>query len=126
MRRTNNVHGALLAMLAVSTTADAQYELPPSDLDTGGADLVLSNARIYTPGAWSSALAVSGNVIIALGDEDAVKPHIDDDTRVIDLDGATVLPGLHDMHVHPALAGFEEMSCKITHGAGLEIGRAHV
>jgi len=82
-----------MAMLAVSTTADAQYEPAPLDLDTGGADLVLSNARIYTPSGWSSALAVSGNVIIGLGDEDAVKPHIDDDTRVIDLDGATVLPG---------------------------------
>jgi len=120
MRRANYLHGALMAMLAVSTTADAQYEPAPLDLDTGGADLVLSNARIYTPSGWSSALAVSGNVIIGLGDEDAVKPHIDDDTRVIDLDGATVLPGLHDMHVHPALAGFEEMSCKITHGATLE------
>lgn len=115
------IHRSLFMIVILGCSqANAQYEPAPADLQIGAADLVLSNANIYTPDGWAESLAVSGNVIIALGDAEAIASHIDNSTRVIELDGATVLPGLHDMHVHPALAGFEEMSCKITHGATLE------
>jgi predicted amidohydrolase YtcJ len=118
--RFDPVKLVLLVTLLVASSASAQFDPPPADFFEGPADLVLTNGRIHTPAGWSSALAVSGNVIIALGDENSVAQYSDDNTRVIDLEGATVLPGLHDMHVHPALAGFEELSCKISHESSLE------
>jgi predicted amidohydrolase YtcJ len=39
------------------------------------------------------------------------------DSRVIDLSGDTVLPGLHDMHVHSLFAGLEQFLCKFAYSA---------
>jgi predicted amidohydrolase YtcJ len=81
------------------------------------ADTILTNGRIYTPSGWASALAISGGAIVAVGDAAAVEPHRTSGTRVVDLKGQTVLPGLHDMHVHPGGAGMEQFSCQIPHGS---------
>ena len=120
MIRTARICSLAQVVVLGCSSAHAQYEPPVADVQTVEADLVLSNANIYTPNGWVESLAVAGNVIIALGGEAEIKPHIHETTRVIDVEGATVVPGLHDMHVHPALAGFEEMSCKITQGAPLD------
>jgi len=42
-------------------------------------------------------------------------------TEVLDLQGATVLPGLHDMHVHPIFAGTEQYACGFPPGASPEV-----
>jgi hypothetical protein len=65
------------------------------------ADLVVTNARIYTVNAkmpQASAIAVRQGVIIAIGSD--VKSNIGPDTKVIDAHGATILPGLIDSHGH--------------------------
>src|SRR5688500_6435537 len=82
------------------------------------ADTILTNGKIYTPNGWASALAISHGAIVAVGDAAAVEPHRTPNTRVIDLNGQTVLPGLHDMHVHPGGAGMEQFRCQIPHGSG--------
>ncbi|TBL45321.1 amidohydrolase [Verrucosispora sp. SN26_14.1] len=62
------------------------------------ADLLLTNARVITvDGADAHAVAISGDRIIAL---DAIPAR-----QVIDLDGATVVPGFHDAHHHMAWYG---------------------
>lgn len=68
------------------------------------ADLVLVNGRIHTLDATDtivSALGVSGGRIVARGDTAAVDPAIGPATRVIDLGGATAIPGIVDSHCHP-------------------------
>ncbi|MFU8817659.1 MAG: amidohydrolase family protein, partial [Pseudomonadales bacterium] len=67
------------------------------------ADLILSNARIYTADAqrpWAEALAIAGDRIVAVGSGAEVLAHREADTRVIDLQGAFVTPGFNDAHVH--------------------------
>jgi predicted amidohydrolase YtcJ len=103
---------ALSAGQAAAQRVDAQHPPPPAQ-----ADLVLTGGHILTPSGWASAMAVRKGVILAVGDEAAIKPHLAAGTRGIDLHGATVLPGLHDMHVHPTGAGQAEMQCKLPHGA---------
>jgi predicted amidohydrolase YtcJ len=112
--------GALAFAVALSAAGaafgqkmDAIHAPPPAQ-----ADLVLEHGRILTPSGWAEAMAVRRGVILAVGDEAAVQPHLSAGARVIDLKGATVLPGLHDMHVHPTGAGLSEMQCKLPHGAG--------
>jgi len=68
------------------------------------ADLILHNGSIYTANAGQQsvqALAVSGDRIMAVGNSAEVLAYAGEKTQVIDLQGAAVLPGLHDTHIHP-------------------------
>ncbi len=67
------------------------------------ADLVLRHGRFYpvsTPGSVEGSLAVRGGRIAYLGDDGGVEAMIGADTRVVDLAGRTVTPGLIDAHSH--------------------------
>ena len=66
-------------------------------------DTVFVNGKILTVDADFSivqALAVTGNEITALGTNDKINALVSADTRVIDLDGKTLIPGLIDNHNH--------------------------
>ncbi len=72
------------------------------------ADTVLVNGRIYTDGSSGSlveAMAVKGGTFVAVGSSADMQSLQGESTRVIDLAGATVLPGLIDAHVHPFQGG---------------------
>jgi len=73
------------------------------------ADLILLNGAIYTVNPASPHaryIAVKGNTIIAVGEKDKeARKHIGPATRVIDVDGKFVLPGIIDAHVHFDRAG---------------------
>jgi len=86
------------------------------------ADLILTNAKVYTlawgepagdgapaadaphgPAGWTpdaQAVAIRGGRIAFVGTSDAAAEWRGPTTRVIDLHGATLLPGLVDTHVH--------------------------
>lgn len=67
------------------------------------ADTVLLNGKILTVDDDFSivdALAIRAGRIVASGDDASVRALIGDDTQVIDVDGATVIPGLIDNHFH--------------------------
>jgi predicted amidohydrolase YtcJ len=81
------------------------------------ADTILRNGEIRLPNGWAHALAVSHGVIVAIGDDATVDHHRANGTRVINLNGATVLPGLHDMHVHPLMAGQTQLQCMFPQGS---------
>lgn len=81
------------------------------------ADLILHNGQIHTPDGWHSAVAVRDGVILAVGDDATALSLRETDTRVIDLAGATVLPGLHDLHVHPLGAGLNQLQCNFPQGS---------
>lgn len=84
------------------------------------ANLILHNGRIYTPHGLVSTMAIRDGVIVRLGGDADIAALASDDARVIDLDGATVLPGLHDNHVHPHHAGLTAKRCVIPHGSPFE------
>ena len=81
------------------------------------ADLLLHHGKILTVDSRFStaqAVAVKAGRIVAVGSDATVLaaergPH----TRVIDLEGRTVLPGLIDAHVHPLGAGLSEFRGEI-------------
>ena len=75
------------------------------------ADLILHNGKIVTVDANFSvrqAVAVKGGKIVAVGMNQAILAERGPQTRVIDLHGRMVLPGLFDSHVHPLSAGLSE------------------
>ena len=67
------------------------------------ADLVITGGHVDTmnPAAPSAqAVAVRGGRIVFVGDDAGAQPFIGEKTRVVKADGASVLPGLIDAHIH--------------------------
>ncbi|MGC0380268.1 amidohydrolase [Streptomyces sp. SAI-129] len=72
------------------------------------ADLVFLGGRVVTVDAEfsvASALAVTDGIISAVGERDDVAPFVGPGTRVVDLHGATLLPGINDSHLHGCAFG---------------------
>lgn len=67
------------------------------------AETIICNARILTMDAarpCASAIALSGETILALGADDDIRALAAPDTHMIDARGCTVLPGLVESHLH--------------------------
>jgi len=105
--------------VALISIAAASTMLTPAVRAADQADLILTNGDIVTPKGSVQAMAVERGVIIALGDASDVDKYKIGSTKVIDLKGATVLPGLHDMHVHPMGAGLAQLQCRFPQGSSL-------
>src|SRR6266436_2584841 len=83
---------AALALAATISTATAET-----------AETVLFNAKILTVdqdfSVWE-AIAIAHGKVLATGTTADIKRLADDKTRLIDLGGRTVIPGLTDGHIH--------------------------
>lgn len=74
------------------------------DAQTPVAEQVFLNGAIYTADTQQrsvSAMAISGDRIVFVGNDSEAGNWVGDKTIVTDLQGKRVLPGLHDAHVHP-------------------------
>ncbi len=83
---------AFAGILATSGTGHAQ-----------AADRAYVNATIYTVDetfSTASAMAVKDGTFLYVGDVAGVQAHIGPNTFVVDLTRKSVIPGLHDAHVH--------------------------
>ncbi len=86
----------MIFVLASWAGAGGGVRVPPADLVIRNA--VIHTANVHQPRA--SALAVRRGRIVQIGNEPSVAPLIGQGTRVLDLHGLTVLPGLVDSHGH--------------------------
>jgi predicted amidohydrolase YtcJ len=87
------------------------------------ADLVLKNGVIYTANEKQpqvEAVAVRYGRIIFAGATSDVKKYEGKSTRVVDLKGKTVVPGLTDSHYHLAGVGEREMTLNLEGTTGLD------
>ena len=67
------------------------------------ADTIYVNGRVYTVDALftqASAFAIRDGEFVYVGDDAGAREHAGPRTFVVDLDGKTVIPGLHDAHIH--------------------------
>jgi predicted amidohydrolase YtcJ len=67
------------------------------------ADTILRNGKVVTVDSAftiAQSVAVAGDRIIAVGPDDAMAAHAAPSTRIVDLNGRTVVPGLIDGHAH--------------------------
>jgi predicted amidohydrolase YtcJ len=67
------------------------------------ADLILVNGKVVTVDdrfSIAQALAIKGTRIVGVGGNDEIRGRAGAGTRVIDLQGRTVIPGLIDNHAH--------------------------
>ena len=79
----------------------------PSGPD-GSADLVLLGGAVLTmdeAATRAEAVAVADGRIVAVGSTAEIEPLIGEGSRVIQLDGRALLPGINDSHLHAAWLG---------------------
>ena len=99
--------------------------LPPAD----PADVVFVNGNVYTVNEKqprAEAIAVKGDRIVFVGSNANAKRFQGGETRVIDLHGATVLPGMTDAHYHFIGVGQREMNLNLEGITNLEVFLAKV
>jgi len=99
----------VLVLLIGFTNVFAQTQsLPPEVIRY--ADTVYTNATIITlddhqmntnPGTIAEAMAIRDEVIMGLGTNEQILRMAGPNTRVVDLEGRTVLPGIVESHIHP-------------------------
>jgi predicted amidohydrolase YtcJ len=96
LRRSLGVIAVLLPLIP--------FLLAPTALcHAQAADRVYVNGNIYTVDdafSTATALAVQDGRFIYVGDDAGAQAHVGPNTLVFDLEGKTVIPGLHDAHVH--------------------------
>lgn len=85
--------------------------------DPPAADIVLRNGHVYTVDAQDSvaqAVAVREGRIVFVGSDAGALAHVRDGrTRVIDLGGRMLMPGLVDGHVHALDGGAATLKCSL-------------
>src|SRR5437763_6923738 len=105
MMARSRVFGGLLcaALMFAHEAADRAIALEQQGGASPTADTAYLNADVVTmdetlPAA--QAIAVKGKTILAAGTNSQIQSFIGDGTKVVDLKGATVLPGFIDPHSH--------------------------
>ena len=91
------ITGLGLLVVLLSTGAFAQQEA------SGSPDAIFFNGKVITVDAGFStqqAFAVKGETFVAVGSNQRIRALASDATRLIDLRGAAVIPGLTDNHDH--------------------------
>ncbi len=80
------------------------------------ADVILRGGAIHTMDPsrpLAQAVAIAQGRILAVGGERAIAQHAGPKTRIVELEGRMVLPGLHDAHMHPMSAGVWLLRCRL-------------
>jgi predicted amidohydrolase YtcJ len=106
----------LLLLVLLLVLASAQSKVEP-------ADVVFKNGNIYTVNdrqPHAEAIAVKAGKIIFVGSNKDVKAYEAKSTRVVDLHGNTVVPGLTDSHYHLMGVGEREMTLNLEGTMSLE------
>ncbi|MGR5130899.1 amidohydrolase [Vibrio alfacsensis] len=70
------------------------------------ADIIYINGKIITlddASTIAQAVAVQGGKVLATGDTDTIRELASESTKIIDLQGKTVMPGMVDSHAHASL-----------------------
>lgn len=104
MRRALNVLFAIVNLNLVLPLALVGFTWSTvASVAQDAADLVLTNGKVITVDdrfTVASALAIKGQRITAVGSNTEIEKLKGPTTRVIDLTGRTVIPGLIDNHAH--------------------------
>lgn len=117
---------AFAALLIVLVSA---FLVSPTTARVQPADLVFKNGNIYTANAArpkAEAVAIKGDRIIFVGSNREAQRYVGGKTRVVDLGGKTMLPGMTDAHHHLSGVGFREMTLNLEGITSLEAFLAKV
>lgn len=93
----------LVALILAITYCSGGTKSPDDSTQKKVADLILSNAMIITADDHHpicQAIAIKEGKILSLGSNAQMEKFKGSDTTIVDMAGKTILPGLHDAHLH--------------------------
>ncbi len=109
-----------VALLAACATGTGRGKTGAASIragSTGAAASVYRGGTILTMDGdqprYAEALAIRDGRILAVGTDDEIAALTSESTRVVDLDGRTLLPGFVDAHGHVFNAGFQNASANL-------------
>lgn len=114
---------APLLLTACATAFAALAPVPAMAMAEGMADLIITNARVYTVDEtrpWAEAVAIRDGRIIAVGTAKEVALQKGPQTRVVDLKGKLLLPSFGDAHNHPIFGGMSHARCALHSGKSID------
>ena len=118
-KRLNRRLACSIGMLLAGAALGACAPEPAEKVDepkSKVADLAFTNGAIYTVDgerSWAQAIAIDDGRISYVGTDAGTKNYIGPNTKVIDLKGRMVLPGMQDVHIHPISGGMEANACDL-------------
>jgi predicted amidohydrolase YtcJ len=83
---------------------------------------IFHGGKIYTVDdakPWAQAVAVAGDTIVAVGSDAEITALAARDTKIVDLRGRMLMPGLVEGHIHPFMGSF------MTSGVDLQVPTAN-
>ena len=104
------------ALTSLFVALISAFLLSPTTAKVQPADLVFKNGNIYTANdaqPKAEAVAIKGDRIVFVGSNRDAQQYVGAKTRVIDLGGKTMLPGMTDAHHHLSGVGFREMTLNL-------------
>jgi len=78
-----------------------------------GAIALEAAEAVQKVGKAAGALAVRGGRIAAVGSDRELRSLAGPSTRVVDLEGRSLLPAFQDAHVHPPIGGWAILTCDL-------------
>src|SRR5512145_3279982 len=108
MRRILKRSVLVTLLLLVTSCAGHEADFARSLAVKAPADMVLRGGKIVTLDdnfSTHQGVAIKDGRLLAIGTERDMRPLIGPATRVIDLAGRTVIPGLADSHIYASVAG---------------------
>jgi predicted amidohydrolase YtcJ len=92
------------------------------------ASMIFVNAKVLTMGtpARSEALAVAGNRILAVGPEAEIRALAGPQTRIVDAEGGTLMPGFVESHLHLFSGAYGQTLLQLTQTKGFDAMKAAV
>ena len=115
MNKNRRAKGFLIFIMIVTLIASCSQKNNESK-KSSYADLVFQNGSIYTVDenrSWAKAIAIKNGIITFVGNNTDAEDFIGPDTTTVNLEQRMVLPGMHDVHIHPISGGVLSASCDL-------------
>ena len=109
-------HHSLWAVPVLMTLCNVAHAAP-------AADVIYRNARVYTVNSnqpWAEAVAIKNGRFLFVGSDEDAKTYTGPDTKVEDVNGRMVMPGLHDAHQHLLKAQLRNIYCNVPTSSNVE------
>lgn len=107
MNKNGILRSLMAGLISLSILSACTSENDRTSLSEEGSptvpDMILHNGNIVTVDQGFSraqALAITGDKLVAVGSNEEIARLKGSGTRIIDLKGATVIPGINDSHLH--------------------------